>query len=73
MSLKGYIAYHKTGTMDDIDRAHGGVSIFDKNKLPQSLVDVNSPLQTTHVKVTPHTTVRHWTLDIQGGGGGWRV
>ena len=36
MTLKGYVAYHKSGTIDDIDRAHGGVSIFVKSNLPQS-------------------------------------
>ena len=28
MTLKGYVAYHKAGTIDDMDRAHGGVSTF---------------------------------------------
>ena len=23
MTLKGYVAYHKSGTIDDMDRAHG--------------------------------------------------
>ena len=57
MTFKGYVAYHKVGTIDDIDRAHGGVSIFVKNNLPHSLVDVNSPLQTGVVKVTLHTYI----------------
>ena len=30
MTLKGYVTYHKSGTIDDMDRAHGGVSIFIK-------------------------------------------
>ena len=33
MTLKGYVAYHKSGTIDDMD---GGVSIFVKNNLSQS-------------------------------------
>ena len=36
MTLKGYIAYHNTGRIDYLDRAHGGVSIFVNNNLPQS-------------------------------------
>ena len=52
MTLKGYVAYHKSGTIDDMDRAHGGIPIFVKSNLPQSRVDVNSPLQTIVVKVT---------------------
>ena len=47
-----------------MDRAHGGVSIFDKSNLPQSRVDVNSPLQTIVVKVTLHTTITHCNLYI---------
>ena len=57
MTLKGYIAYHKTGTINDMDKAHGGVSIFIKDNLPQSRVDVSSPLQTIVVKVTLYSTV----------------
>ena len=64
MTLKGYVAYHKSGTIDDMDRAHGGVSIFVKSNLPQSLVDVNSPLQTIVVKVTIHTTFTFCNLYI---------
>ena len=45
MTLKGYVAHHKSGRIDDMDRAHGGVSIFIKSNLPQSVVDVTSPLQ----------------------------
>ena len=40
-----------------MDRAHGGLSIFVKNNLPQSHVDVNSPLQTIVVQMTLHTTI----------------
>ena len=47
-----------------MDRAHGGVSIFVKSNLPQSLVDVNSPLQTIVVKVTLHTTITFCNLYI---------
>ena len=36
MTLKGYVAHHKSGTTDDMDRAHGGVSIFVKSNLPES-------------------------------------
>ena len=57
MTLKGYVAFHKSGTTDDMDRALGGVSIFVKNNLLQSLIDVNSPLQTIVVKVILHTTI----------------
>ena len=57
MTLKGYVAYHKAGTIDDMDRAHGGVSLFIKSNLPQSPVDVTSPLQTIVVNVTLHTTI----------------
>ena len=64
MTLKGYVAYHKSGTIDDMDRAHGGVSIFVKSNLPQSLVDVTSPLQTIVVKVTLHTTITLCNLYI---------
>ena len=64
MTLKGYVAYHKVGTIDDMDRAHGGVSLFVKSHLPQSLVDVNSPLQTIVVKVTLHTTITFCNLYI---------
>ena len=65
MTLKGYVAYHKSGTIDDMDRAHGGVSIFVKSNLPQSLVDVNSPLQTIVVKVTLHTTITFISVTLQ--------
>ena len=51
MTLKGYVAYHKSGTIDYLDRAHGGVSIFIKSNLPQSFIDVTSPLQAIVVKV----------------------
>ena len=44
MTLKGYVAHHKSGRIDDMYRAHGGVSIFIKSNLPQSVVDVTSPL-----------------------------
>ena len=44
MTLNGYVAYHKAGTIDDMDRAHGGVSLFIKSNLPQSPVDVTSQL-----------------------------
>ena len=57
MTSKGYVAYHKSGTIDDMDRAHGGVSIFIISNLPQSFVDVTSPLQVIVVKVTLHTTI----------------
>ena len=57
MTLKGYVAYHKSGTIDDMDRAHGGVSLFVKSNIPQSLVDVNSPLQTIAVNIPPSTTL----------------
>ena len=40
ITLKGYVAYHKSGTKDDMDTAHGGVSIFIKSNLPQSFIDV---------------------------------
>ena len=30
MTLKGYIAFHKIGTIYEMDRAHGGVSTFLK-------------------------------------------
>ena len=46
----------KAGTIDNMDRAHGGVSLFIKSNLPQSPVDVTSPLQTIVVNVTLHTT-----------------
>ena len=36
MTLKGYVAYHKSGTIDDMDRAHGGDSPH-YNYLLQSL------------------------------------
>ena len=64
MTLKGYVAYHKSGTIDDMDRAHGGVSIFVQSNLPQSLVVVNSPLQTMVGKVTLHTTITFCNLYI---------
>ena len=48
-----------------MDRAHvRGVSKFVKSNLPQSLVDVNSPLQTIVVKVTLHTTITFCNLYI---------
>ena len=46
-----------------MDRAHGGVSTFVKSNLPESPVDVNSPLQTI-VKVTLHTTITFCNLYI---------
>ena len=64
MTLIGYVAYHKSGTIYDMDRAHGGVSLFVKSNLPQSLADVNSPLQTIVVKVTLHTTITFCNLYI---------
>ena len=64
MTLKGYVAYHKSGRIDDMDRAHGGVSIFIKSNLPQSVVDVTSPLQVIVVKVTLHTTITFCNLYI---------
>ena len=64
MTLKGYVAYHKAGTKDDMDKAHGGVSTFVKSNLPQSLVDVNSPMQTIVVKVTLHSTITFCILYI---------
>ena len=64
MTLKGYVAYHKAGKIDDMDRVHGGVSIFVKNNLPQSLVDMNSPLQTIVVMVTLHTSITFCNLYI---------
>ena len=64
MTLKGYVAYHKSGTIDDMDRAHGGVSIFIKSNLPQSFVDVTSPLEAIVVKVTLHTTITFCNLYI---------
>ena len=57
MTLKGYVAFHKSGTIDDMDRAHGGDSIFIKSNLPQSFVIVTSPLEAIVVKVTLHTTI----------------
>ena len=57
MTLKGYVAYHKSGTIDDMDRAHGGVLIFIKSNLPQSFVDVTLPLEAIVVKVILHTTI----------------
>ena len=64
MTLKGYVAYHKAGTIDDMDRAHGGVLLFIKSNLPQRPVDVTSPLQTIVVKVTLHTTITFCNLYI---------
>ena len=64
MTSKGYVAYHESGKIDDMDRAHGGVSIFVKKNLPQSLVDLNSPSQTIVVKVTFHTTITFCNLYI---------
>ena len=34
VTLKDYVAYHKSGSIYVMDRAHGGVSIFVKNNLP---------------------------------------
>ena len=64
MTLKGYVAHHKSGRIDDMNRAHGGVSIFIKSNLPQSVVDVTSPLQAIVVKVTLHTTITFCNLYI---------
>ena len=64
MTLKGYVAHHKSGRIDDMDRAHGGVSIFIKSNLPQSVVVVTSPLQAIVVKVTLHTTITFCNLYI---------
>ena len=65
MTLEGYVAYHKAGTIDAMDRAHCGVSLFIKSNLPQSPVDVTStPLQKIVVKVTLHTTITFCHLYI---------
>ena len=63
MTLKGYVVYQKSGTIDDMDRAHG-VPIFIKSNLPQSFVDVTSPLEAIVVKVTLHTTITFCNLYI---------
>ena len=47
-----------------MDRAHGGVSMFIKSNLPQSFVDVTSPLEAIVVKVTVHSTITFCNLYI---------
>ena len=47
-----------------MDRAHGGVSMFIKSNLPQSFVDVTSPLEAIVVNVTVHTTITFCNLYI---------
>ena len=64
MTFKGYVAYHKSGRIDDMYRAHGGVSIFIERNLPQSFVDVTSSLQVIVVKVTLQTTITFCNLYI---------
>ena len=53
-----------------MDRAHGDVSVFVKNNLPKSLVDVNLPSQTKVLKVTICTTITFCNLNIQSFNGG---
>ena len=63
MTLKGYVAYHKAGTIV-IWIGHMVVSLHLSKAIYLSLIDMNSPLQTIVVKVTLHTAFAFCNLCI---------